>query len=94
MPSPLHCPALACQPAAMLPPAAPCDNVLASHPGVLSVAASDPFDHRTILGPWNSSCIHLWAPGGGLGQAITGAQPSGPDKYDGVLDGWVPCERA
>ena len=42
------------------PPSAPCDNVLANHPASIAVAGSDEWDHRTIYGAWNSSCIHVW----------------------------------
>lgn len=39
---------------------------------MISIAASDAYDSRTIYGAYNSTCIHLWAPGGGLAHAITG----------------------
>lgn len=40
---------------------------------------------RSILGPHNSSCIDIWAPGGGLADAITGAAASSPTAYTEVI---------
>ena len=66
-------------------PADLCTNIFASHPAMISVAATDPHDHRTPLAPGNSSCIHIWAPGGGLAAGITGAHPSGPGDYRTIM---------
>lgn len=50
------------------------------------MAASDLSDQRTALGPFNSSCIDLYAPGGGLGVGATGASPAGPANYTTVIN--------
>lgn len=65
--------------------AAPCENIFAAHPATIPVAATDIYDHRTVFGPSNSTCIDLWAPGGGLGGGITGASPSSPTSYVTVI---------
>ncbi|KAL6780335.1 hypothetical protein ACKKBF_B13530 [Auxenochlorella protothecoides x Auxenochlorella symbiontica] len=50
-----------------------CDNVLAAHPGTIVASGFDDFDRLTLFGAANSSCISLWAPGGGLGNGVLGA---------------------
>lgn len=57
--------------------------MLSKHPAVISVATSDVFDGSLLMG--NSSCIDLFAPGGGLGTGITGADPTGPTEYKNVM---------
>ncbi|GAB4821409.1 hypothetical protein N2152v2_008455 [Parachlorella kessleri] len=66
--------------------ATPCENVIASHAGVISVASSDTRDQATFLGPTNSTCIDIWAPSGGLGVGLIGASPAGPHNYTRVID--------
>jgi hypothetical protein len=84
-PQPLANPAVCSLPLPCLPAtlaaAAPCTNVIASHPAVISVAATDTYDQATAFGPTDSPCISLWAPGGGLGNNLIGAHPSGSSKY-------------
>lgn len=56
--------------------AAPCANVFAGQPGTIAVGSFDIFDSRTVSSAFdygNRSCIDIWSPGGGLGNAIAGA---------------------
>lgn len=58
--------------------AAPCSNILAQHPGTIAVGSIDMFDRRSVgdFGAFdfgNTSCIDIWAPGGGLGSSMVGA---------------------
>lgn len=54
-----------------------CENIFAAHPGTIAVGASDEHDVLTIFGARNSSCIDLFAPGGGLGGGVLGAMAGG-----------------
>lgn len=75
-----NCPGSAdARPALPVPPcaAAACDNIIAAHPTVLGVGASDTHDQATAFGPFNSKCINIYAPSGGVGVGIVGASPAG-----------------
>ncbi|KDD71717.1 hypothetical protein H632_c4510p0, partial [Helicosporidium sp. ATCC 50920] len=65
--------------------APPCDNVLATHPATIAVAGVDASNVLSLFGPGNSSCIDLWAPGGGPGSPILGALASADDGYISVV---------
>lgn len=65
-----------------------CQNIIASHPAVLSVAASDMYDQHTALGPANSKCIDIWAPSGGLGVGLTAASPASNSSYANAINRW------
>lgn len=41
------------------------------------------------FGPRNSSCITLWAPSGGVGYGMIGADSGGRDNYTRVITRWV-----
>lgn len=66
--------------------AATCDNVIASHPGVISVGPSGKFDEAAgHIGEWNTSCVDVWAPSGWLGVGLVGASPVGPSNYTRII---------
>ena len=57
-------------------------NVIASHPGVIGVAAADRRDQPAPFSSRNSPCIDVWAPSGGLGGGgLVGASGTGPSNY-------------
>lgn len=66
-------------------PAEPCDNVLAGHPKTISVAGTNSYDHVSYLGPSNSSCITLFAPGGEAASTIISAHPAANNSYLGII---------
>ncbi|KAK9816754.1 hypothetical protein WJX72_004692 [[Myrmecia] bisecta] len=66
----------------------PCNNVIAAHPHVIAVGSLNANDQRSINSPvdlGNTSCIDLWAPGGGLGHTLVGAAASGDSAYIGII---------
>jgi hypothetical protein len=69
--------------------AAPCENIIASHGGVISVAATDTHDQATALGPRGSSCINIFAPSGGLGSGLLGASAKSPSAYTRIVSRWA-----
>lgn len=60
--------------------------MFAAHPGVIRVGASDSLDQATALGPTDSPCIDIWAPGGGVGTGLIGADSLGPNNYTKVIN--------
>ncbi|KAK9807895.1 hypothetical protein WJX72_012418 [[Myrmecia] bisecta] len=66
-----------------------CENQIAGRPTVFAVGALDSQDERTLQTPSdsaaNTSCINLWAPGGGLDSAIVGASAMGDTAYVSVI---------
>lgn len=71
---------------ALLSPPGACQNVFAAHPGVIRVGASDSLDQASALGPADSPCIDIWAPGGGVGTGLIGADSLGPKNYTKVIN--------
>ncbi len=59
--------------------------MIATHPAVISVGATDAFDEGYGGRDCNASCIDLWGPAGSLGQGMYGAYPGGPTQYRSVL---------
>lgn len=63
----------------------PCTNIFTQGETSIRVASVDVDRHSSIGGPRNSSCIDVWAPGGGLGKAMTGASALTKTAYDSSL---------
>lgn len=69
---------------------AACLNVIASHPAVLSVAASDSYDEAEAGQHYGgSTCVDLFAPSGGMGVGAILAYPTNESglKYRRVIAG-------
>ena len=60
-----------------------CQNPITAHPGTLAVGTLGG-EGYTGWGP-NSSCLDLWAPGGGPANAIVAAYPASTDSYLAAL---------
>ncbi|KAL4526936.1 hypothetical protein Ndes2526A_g01353 [Nannochloris sp. 'desiccata'] len=63
----------------------PCDNIFSQGKSVIRVSGIDSSLGASITGSTNSNCIDIWAPGGGLTAAITGASANNKDEYTSVV---------